>query len=117
MTAISRAAKSSMRLTAVASQVGLSHSTQACRPSSMASESKGSLAGFMGCSSLSLEYSFSGEFKTVTRTFYDGLVKRASAPAFSGSIGCERLVQRGCGRSRDEVGLKSIRHMTVIDTA
>src|SRR6185369_7043488 len=47
MIAISRAARSSMRSTACASQVGLSHSTQARRPCSMDSESKGRLAGFM----------------------------------------------------------------------
>ena len=47
MIAISRAARSSMRSTAPASQVGLSHSTQPRRPCSMDSESKGRLAGFM----------------------------------------------------------------------
>jgi hypothetical protein len=36
-----------MRSTAGASQVGLSHSTQVRKPASMASESKGRLAGFM----------------------------------------------------------------------
>jgi hypothetical protein len=45
--AMSRAARSSMPLTALASQVGLSHSTQPRKPSSMASESKGRLAGFI----------------------------------------------------------------------
>src|SRR5258705_12484178 len=48
MIAISRAARSSMRSTAPASQVGLSHSTQLLSPCNMASESKGRLAGFMG---------------------------------------------------------------------
>src|ERR1700747_2482723 len=47
MIAMSRAAMSSMRSTAGASQVGLSHSTQVRKPASMASESKGRLAGFM----------------------------------------------------------------------
>src|SRR4051812_35264661 len=47
MIAMSRAARSSMRSTAAASQVGLSHSTQVFRPCSMASESNGRLAGFM----------------------------------------------------------------------
>src|SRR5258708_2873343 len=48
MIAISRAARSSMRSTALASQVGLSHSTQLLSPCNMASESKGRLAGFIG---------------------------------------------------------------------
>ena len=39
-----------MRSTAGASQVGLSHSTQPRSPCSMASESKGKLAGFIGFS-------------------------------------------------------------------
>ena len=47
MIAMSRAAISSMRSTAGASQVGLSHSTQPRSPFSMASESKGRLAGFI----------------------------------------------------------------------
>jgi len=47
MIAMSRAASSSMRSTAAASHVGLSHSTQVRRPCSMASESNGRLAGFM----------------------------------------------------------------------
>src|SRR3981081_2021898 len=47
MIAMSRAARSSMRSTARASQVGLSHSTQPRKPCSMASESKGRLAGFI----------------------------------------------------------------------
>src|SRR5215510_6164629 len=47
MIAMSRAARSSMRSTAAAFQVGLSHSTQLRRPCSMVSESKGRLAGFM----------------------------------------------------------------------
>src|SRR5438552_16535806 len=49
MMAISRAARSSIRSTARASQVGLSHSTQARKPCSMVSESRGGLAGFMMC--------------------------------------------------------------------
>src|SRR3979411_3313614 len=47
MMAMSRAARSSMRSTAPASQVGLSHSTQLRSPSSIASGSNGRLAGFM----------------------------------------------------------------------
>src|SRR5260370_23469171 len=47
MIAMSRAAISSIRSTAAASQVGLSHSTQSRRPCNIASESKGRLAGFI----------------------------------------------------------------------
>ena len=51
MIAMSRAARSSIRSTAAASQVGLSHSTQPRKPCSMASVSNGRLAGFMLLSS------------------------------------------------------------------
>jgi hypothetical protein len=47
---MSRAVMSSMRSTAPASQVGLSHSTQTRNPCSMASVSNGRLAGFMSVS-------------------------------------------------------------------
>src|SRR5829696_1142299 len=50
ISASSRAARSIIRFTAPASQVGLSHSIQGRSPSSMASASKGRFIGFMGCS-------------------------------------------------------------------
>src|SRR5579863_9279222 len=75
MTAISRAARSSMRLTAAASQVGLSLSTQARRPASMVSESKGRWVGFIQGSRFQRDISADGSAGRLRRRIGDGFVK------------------------------------------
>src|SRR5580704_3574607 len=82
MIAMSRAAISSMRSTADASQVGLSHSTQVRKPASMASESKGRLAGFIGFSLAFSNERLAGLYEQVfTRMIREGFVKSNLAQA------------------------------------
>src|SRR6202012_6027709 len=72
---ISRAARSSIQLTAAASQVGLSHSTQARRPASMASESKGRLVGVIEGSRFQKEMSTDESAGRLRRRGGDRFVK------------------------------------------
>src|SRR5271154_6716406 len=75
MIAISRAARSSMRLTAEASQVGLSLSTQARKPASMASESKGRWVGFIQGSRFQRDISTDESAGCLRRRIDDSFVK------------------------------------------
>src|SRR5258708_1736685 len=89
MIAMSRAAMSSMRSTAPASKVGLSHSTQLRKPCSMASESKGRLAGFIGflLSGFGADFSDAlGVAAGLTRSIGGGFVKR-NLPSPSALLG------------------------------
>src|SRR6202142_4194381 len=75
MMAISRAARSSMRLTAAASQVGLSLSTQGRKPASMVSESKGRGVGFIQGSRFQRDNSTDESTVWLRRRIGDGFVK------------------------------------------
>src|SRR5277367_6634061 len=75
MIAVSRAARSSMRLTAAASQVGLSLSTQARKPASMVSESKGRWVGFIQGSRFQRDISTDESAVWLRRRIDDSFVK------------------------------------------
>src|SRR6218665_1779168 len=102
MICMSRAARSSMPLTAFASHVGLSHSTQVRRPCNILSRSNGSSAGFIKSFLLDENFCHGSADATcigVLREFLRGLAA-AQLPLQIDDVHCDAF----CGMSMFAVG-------------